>query len=150
MPWELGAEAKLLSGVRVSASNLVSNQNSYDARRTQFLPKYYNYTQFGMGPEAKLVWGDERQPITWSASAGWSHRRYPHRPTQDASGTYQSATLDQDNWTFSTTLSYPMAPRFKLLFNLQHGRTESNQGFEQFYSYNYSATNYMFGFSYDY
>jgi hypothetical protein len=43
-----------------------------------------------------------------------------------------------------------MAPHFGLLFNVQYGRATSNQSFQQYYTYNYTATNYLFGFSYDY
>ncbi len=137
-------------GAGIGFSNTASNQNNYDARRTEFQSGYYDMYEFRFGPNARLLFGDERQPITLSMAASLTHRRYPRRRIQDAAGTYQSRSLRQTNWMLSTTLNYPMAPRLSLLFNFQHGRAASNQGFEQFYSYNYSATNYLMGFRYDY
>ena len=50
----------------------------------------------------------------------------------------------------SSSLNYPMAPHFSLVFNFQYGIASSNQQFEQYYKYNYTVTNYLFGFSYDF
>ncbi|MFH1726006.1 MAG: hypothetical protein ABII00_15470 [Elusimicrobiota bacterium] len=150
LPAEMTPDWRLLASLTAGVANAVSNQNSFDALRTRFFPSFYNYGEVHAGPRVALAIGDERQPVACSLGARFSYRRYPYRLVQDASGTYQASALHQTAWTVSATLSYPMAPRFSLLFDLQLGRASSNQGFEQFYSYNYSATSYLFGFSYDY
>ena len=101
-------------------------------------------------PGFRLSMGDTRQPVVWSLGLDWTRRRYSNRPVRDASGVYGSDWLKQTSWTLRTSLSYPMAPRLSVLVSLEHGQSSSNQGFERFYNYNYSATNYMMGFSYDY
>ena len=37
------------------ASNTASNQNSYDARSTEFLSGFYDMTEFRFGPDLRLV-----------------------------------------------------------------------------------------------
>jgi len=150
LPSEWGAEIRAESRVDLSAASMVSDQNSYDARQTRFISQYYNYSQAGAGAGLVLLFGDERLPISWGADLSWSYRRYPHRPIQDGSGLYLGASLHQHTLLASTTFKYPMAPRFAMLFSVQYGKTSSNQQYEQLYSYNYSATSYLFGFSYDY
>ena len=150
LPLEITPRARLSAALSIGFTDTVSNQGSYDAGNARFLPGFYNFTEYSAGPELRLSLGDEREPIALSLAGSFSHRRYPNRPAQDGAGAYGAQTLYQRNWTISTTLSYPMAPRLRLLFNLQAGKASSNQGFEQFYSYNYSATNYLMGFSYEY
>ena len=55
-----------------------------------------------------------------------------------------------NNFMVNSSLTYPMAPRFSLVLNVQHGRGTSNQTFEQFYKYNYTTTSYLIGFNYDF
>jgi hypothetical protein len=111
---------------------------------------YYNYTEFGFEPWLRVSMGDEREPVTLSLAGDWTRRSYSHRPVQDSAGAYMGETLRQRTWTFTATLSYPLAPRLSALFNLQHGRAGSNQGFQSFYAYDYSATNYLMGLSWEY
>jgi hypothetical protein len=150
MPFEWGSEVRSAATVDLGAASQVSDQNSYDARQTRFIGQYYNYGQVGGGAGFQLLFGDERLPISWSNTLAWTYRRYPHRPIQDAAGLYLAPSLHQHSLLVSTTFKYPMAPRFALLFNFQFGRTTSNQQYEELYRYNYSATNYLFGFTYDY
>ncbi|MBI5243126.1 MAG: hypothetical protein HY922_05490 [Elusimicrobia bacterium] len=150
VPFAAGPDIRIAACADASVSNLISNQNSYDARAARWLDRFYNHTQVGAGAGLQFLFGDERLPIEWSLGASWSRRSYPHRPIQDESGLYQDESLRQRSWLFSTTLKYPMAPRFALMFNFQHGQTASNQGCRLFYSAGYRATNYLFGFTYDY
>lgn len=149
VPFEPDPSVRIEGSLGLRVADSVSNQGSYDASQAKFTPRYYNYVEFGVSPGVRVSMGDTRQPIVWSMEMDWSRRRYSNRPIQDEAGVYREESLSQRAWTLSTTLSYPMAPRLRVLFNLQHGRAASNQGFEQFYNYNYSATNYMIGFSYD-
>jgi len=145
MPYELAPEARLMAGLALRVDSNVSDQASYDARDARFMPGYYNYVELGAEPDLKLLLGDEREPIAFSLASSWSRRSHSHRPVQDAAGAYQGSTLRQRSWMLSATLDYPLAPRLSVLFNLQHGRTSSNQGFQSFYSYDYKATNYLMG-----
>ncbi|MFA6030146.1 MAG: hypothetical protein WC969_09850 [Elusimicrobiota bacterium] len=149
-PVELGLDLRAVLAGSLSAASLISNQNSYDARRTRFLSQYYNYLQVGVGGSVRIDWGDERQPVSAALSLALSRRTYPHRSVQDASGTYQGETLRQNTWSLGADLRYPMAPHFALLFELEHGRTTSNYGYAQFYRYDYAATDYLFGLQYEY
>mgnify|MGYP001604200737 FL=1 len=150
MPHELNSDMRTLGSVDLSMAYNSSNQNNFDAARVQFQPYYYNYGELKVSPSFKLLVGPPREAVTVGLTTTWWSRRYPHRLTQDPSGVYQTSTLITNNFLASASLTYPMAKHFKLLFNFQYGKATSNQRFEQFYSYNYSATNYLFGFSYDY
>ena len=127
-----------------------SNQNNYDAQRTRFIAGHYDYRELRFSPGARLSVGDQDWPTTFSLNASVALRSYPNRPIQDSAGTYQGDSFSQTNYMLSFTAARPVAPRFKALFNVQYGIARSNQEFEQFYSYNYSATNYLFGLSYEY
>lgn len=152
MPMEHNADLRTLGGLTLAYTVMTSNQNNFDAQRAQFTPLYYNYTELRAAPSFKAFFGRRRlkQPIVAGLSVNVWWRNYGHRLIQDGSGVYQSDTLYTLNWMTSASLTYPMAKRFNLVFNLQHGRAHSNQRFESFYKYNYSVTNYLFGFSYDY
>jgi hypothetical protein len=149
-PVDVGVDMRFTPSVSLGVSNNVSNQNSYDALRTEFQSGFYNYTEWRVGPGVRADLGDLRQPITVSLSSSLSFRKYPNRKIQSDSGTYGSDTLTQDRWTIDFSASYPIAPRLRLLFQFQYGRSSSNQSFEQFYSYNYTATNYLGGFRFEY
>ena len=43
-----------------------------------------------------------------------------------------------------------MLRRLSLVLDAALSRNSSNQGFEQFYRYNYSVANYLFGVRYEY
>lgn len=150
MPTELNSDLRLLPALNVGYTYNTSNQNSYDAQRTQWIPFYYNYGEWRLSPSLKALFGPVKSPIVASLGYTYWKRVYPHRLNQDANGSYQTDNIRTNNWMISTSLNYPMAPHFSLLFNLQHGKSSSNQGYQQFYTYNYTATNYLFGFSYDY
>lgn len=150
MPRELNSDLRTLGGLDLGLSYTTSNQNNYDARQARFFPLYYNYGELRVSPSFKLLIGPPREAVVLGLSATWWHRRYPYRVIQDEAGAYLDQKLRTDNSMISASLTYPMAKHFSLLFNFQYGKTISNQRYESFYSYNYSVTNYLFGFSYDY
>ncbi|MFA6092093.1 MAG: hypothetical protein WCU88_04615 [Elusimicrobiota bacterium] len=149
-PFELRPETRLTLSGGLWGGNLLSDQNSYDASRLRFISRYYDYVQFGTDLGARLDLGDEREPISVSLGLSVQRRNYLGRPAQDSSGLYRADHLVQDSWMLTGSLRYPMSQRISLLFELEHGRTSSNQGYAQFYSYDYSATNYLFGLQYEY
>jgi hypothetical protein len=152
MPAELNSDLRVLGTLDVAATYSGSNQNSFDATQTHYLPYYYNYGELRVGPNLKMLFGPPKDATVFTLGATYWYRKYPYRPTQDPStGAYNSGTATKmNNWVVNTSLTYPMAPHFGLIFNVQFGRATSNQSFQQFYTYNYSSTNYLFGFTYDY
>ncbi len=127
-----------------------SNQNSFDATQSQYIPFFYNYGQLTVTPGFELLVGPDKNPVDWSVSASWWYDRYPHRPIQSADGTYLGQALYTNNWMIQSSLNYPMAPHFSLVFSAQYGRGTSNDRFQQFYQYAFTTGTYMFGVSYDY
>jgi hypothetical protein len=150
LPVELDPRTRLSASLSAGFAQTRSNQGSYDARNLRFIPGFYDFLEFSVGPGVALSLGDEREPVTVSLAGGWSLRRYPGRPAQDTLGTYGSEMLRQSQWTWSLAASYPMAPRLRMVFSLRAARASSNQGFERFYSYDYGTTDCLMGFSYDY
>jgi len=150
MPAELNSDLRVLGTLDGSATYDTSSQNNYDASRTQFIPFYYNYGELKIGPGFKAYFGPARKPVILGISGTFWYRRYPYRLIQNDLGVYQSETLHSHNWMSAASLTYPMTPRFSLLFNFQYGKSDSNQRFTQFYTYTYSMANYLFGFSYDF
>lgn len=143
-------DVRVLGSLSAGFRRTDSNQSSYDARNTRFFDGFYDNWQVSAGPSARLLFGEDPRPVSLGLGTLWTHRRYPNRRAQEASGGYTGEALSQHSWMVNATLSYPMAKFFSLIFNVQHGRSVSNQAYEQAYSYNYSVTNYLFGFSYDY
>lgn len=150
MPTELNSDLRLLPALEFAGTYVSSNQNSFDATQTRFLPYFYNYAELRVNPSFKVLVGDPKTPIVWGLNTNYWYRRYPHRFTQDQNGLYQSDHIYTANWMVGSSLTYPMAPHFNLVFNFQYGRGTSNQHFEQFFTYNYTVTNYLFGFSWNY
>jgi hypothetical protein len=148
--WDVGYDIKALGVFDVAYSYDDSNQSSFDASETQYLPLFYNYQEWKLSPDLKFFFGPEKQPIVLDLSGAWWHRGYPHRPIQDPSGIYLNSTLYTDSWMAEAALAYPVAPHFNLVFNFQYGQETSNQQFLELYQYDYTTATYMFGFSYDY
>ena len=148
--WEIGYDVKALGAFNLVYSFNDSNQNSFDAAETQYLPQFYNYQEWKLAPDVKFFMGPEKQPIVLDLSGAWWHRGYPNRPIQDPSGVYLGSPLYTESWMAQAALTYPVAPHFNLLFNFQYGQETSNQQFLELYQYNYTTATYMFGFSYDY
>ena len=149
-PWDFGEELKAIGAFAVAYSYDDSNQSSYDASETQYIPLFYNYGEIKAAPDLKVFIGPVKQPITVDVSGAYWHRRYPNRPIQDSNGNYLGSALYTDSWMASAAVSYPIAEHFNLLFNFSYGRETSNQQFLQLYQYDYTTATYLFGFSYDY
>jgi len=144
---------RMLTTVGLGGVFARSNQNSYDALHTRFLDDYYDYDELSVRPSVTALLGEPgggAKPALLSLSFNLSQRRYLERPTQDSTGLYQSSRIRQTNWYLGGTLSYPMDRNFSLMANMQYGRASSNMGFQQFYKYDYTSVNYLFGVSYEY
>lgn len=149
MPHEWNADLRLLASLTVGAAFQSSNQNGFDASRGKFLRRFYDYRETSVTPAARLLIGPERRRVAADLSIGWRRRTYANRPAQDAAGAYNGAPLSTTEWTASGTLTYPVAPRFSLVFTLERASGSSNQRFERFYRYAYEATSALAGFRWD-
>lgn len=150
MPHELNLDLRVLGGLDLSAAVQRSNQNGYDAARGRFLSQFYDFEEYRVAPSLKVLVGRPRRPVAVTLGAGWKRRRYPHRPPQEATGAYASGALTQTEWSFEGALSWPVAPRFNLLFTVQRASSSSNQRFERYFRYSYEAMNALAGFRWEY
>ncbi|MDE2491644.1 MAG: hypothetical protein KGM24_12425 [Elusimicrobia bacterium] len=149
MPHAWNADLRALGGLELGASVNSSNQNGYDAALGRFLPGFYDYVEWRAKPSATLIVGPERRPVSATLSVGWRRREYQHRPAQDESGAYSGGALATTEWTVGARLSYPMAERLSLLFDVERASAASNQRFQQFYRYSYQATTALAGVRWD-
>ncbi|MBI4051804.1 MAG: hypothetical protein HY400_04795, partial [Elusimicrobia bacterium] len=151
-PYRWGATRKGTLGLGLGATLVSSNQNNYDATNTLFIADYYNYSEFKIEPAGEISWtpSEKQKPVSLKLSMAGYYRRYSSRPAQGPTGIYLSEKIHQITGSVNLSLHYPMAPHLGLLFNFQYAKAGSNMEFEQFYKYNYSAANYLFGFHYEY
>ena len=153
MPAELNRDLRVLGALELGFAYNSSSQNDYDAADVRYTPYYYNYGEWRLDPSLKFLAGPQgpgSRPMVLELSGSWWRRRYPYRTAQDAAGVCNNGSLRTTGWTMGAALNYPMLRRLSLIFEATVGRTSSNQGFEQFYRYNYSVANYLFGVSYEY
>ncbi len=149
MPHEWNADLRALGGFELGLTVNSSNQNGYDATRGQFIPGFYDFTEWRAVPSATLIVGPVRRPVRATVRFGWKRRSYQHRHPQDATGAYQSGSLESTEWSGGLSLSYPMARRLSLIFELDRASAGSNQDFQPFYRYSYQATTALAGVRWD-
>ncbi len=134
-----------------SHAELDSNQNHYDAGQTYFASDFYSYKQNQIG--AQLSFSLARTPAgpqVFSVGYSYSKRDYANRVTQNLDATYTSDKLYVKETNVSLGYSYPLARSLRLSINATFGRSRSNNDYEASYAYNFSNSNYLFGFHYEY
>lgn len=141
---------KMLVSIDLGLTANSSNQDNYDALAARHNKGFYDYKEHRRALGIQLTAGAGDRPVTMNLDFAASTRKYRTRKIQDSTGLYLSETLHTNSFTFSASVKRPIAPRLKALFLIQHGVSTSNQRYEQLYKYNYTATNYLFGVSYDY
>ncbi|MDE2142452.1 MAG: hypothetical protein KGJ84_08590, partial [Elusimicrobia bacterium] len=149
MPHEWNADLRVLGGLELGLTVNSSNQNGYDATRGQFLPGFYDFTEWRAAPSATLIVGPVRRPVRATFKLGWKRRSYPHRHPQDSTGAPQPGSLDSTEWSGGLSLAYPMAKRLSLIFELDRASAGSNQDFQPFYRYSYQTTTALAGVRWD-
>lgn len=126
-----------------------SDQNHYDAKKTQFIENYYDYKSNYYNPAVTFLLGAKLYSVT--VSYGLEYKKYKDRPVQDKDGTYN---LDRNIWseTQNAVLSfiYPISKGFKLRVSTTYLWEHSNMKYEDLYKYKYNSANYLMGFSYEY
>jgi len=150
-PWQIRQGLRLTGSVGLGVVQNTSDQNNYDASHAVFTERFYDYTEHRRSVGFRLSAGDPKErPVVAGLDMSLNTRTYARRRIQDAAGTYLGDNLRTNTFALSASASRPIAPRFKALFTIQHVVSSSNQEYEQLYQYSYSATNYLFGVSYDY
>jgi len=145
-----GREARFETSFSLSGSYNGSNQNTYDAARTQFVSDSYSYASFTLGPSFTYSWGDRKRPAWTSLGFRYSSTQYLGRLVQDGDGVYQSEHQYQDRYFLGLTYAYPIARGFYLKAQSNFLWARSNQHYEKTYAYNYRTANCMMGFTYEY
>ena len=134
-------------GLGGSFAWLASNQNSYDASRTRYIDRYYDYLQVSLGPSARFVL---KNGGGLAFETGWTQRWYRGRLAQDVDGVYQGSKVRQATWLTSLSARYPIFSRniFARL-ELSYHAASSNMMYEADYRYNYQADTYLFGLDWE-
>ena len=151
VPRQLNATWKTAPALGIAYTRNDSNQNSYDAERVTFLPRYYDSRAWRLSADAPLshLIGADRW-LELTAVGAWERTDYPGRLVQDAAGTYGASAIHTDAVTAALRVSWPLVPHFRWTASLETGRQSSNMHFEKLYQYNYSTFAYLMGFSWEY
>lgn len=125
-----------------------SNQNHYDARKGEFNPTYYDYSEWRLAPKVTALFGGN----LWRASLGGSYqdRNYDERPAQDSAGNSLSEPLTMSNTTLEITLRRDISEHLSIRFQSGLGWGKSNSDYDKVFQYNYKIADYMVGFTYAY
>ncbi len=142
---EIRRELRIVPGLRLTAAATVSNQSRYDAAQGVFSPRYYNLFEMGIAPSVALELGDDRRPVVVAFETGWTRRSWGHRKAQTASGRTIDESAEQSLWNVSLRLNYPLGTRLRFIGEVETSGATSNQNFEQFYRYNYTALSVLTG-----
>lgn len=145
-PWGL----RLDSSFAASFVYNRSNQNTFDAARTQYIEDAYSYWSVGAGPAVTLSWGDRKRPTWASLGLRWSRVNFLGRLAQNADGLYLGEKQHQDRYIASVAYGYPIAPGFQLKVQTNWLWQSSNQAYEKTYAYTYRTANYLMGFTWEY
>ena len=128
-----------------------SNQNHYDARLTTFVPDFYDYDQQTVGAQLSAGFGSSTAgPMVAELAGAYSHRNYRSRTIQDQDGLYLGEKLHVIETTLTAAFSYPLTRNVRARISTSVGRSRSNNRYEEVYRYNFSNSNYQFGFVYEY
>lgn len=149
--FKTSANTNLVSNVSYGYTALDSNQNHYDARVTEFIPDFYDYTQQRVALQFTLAVGMQAAPpLFFDIGGSYSRRNYDKRVIQAVDGNYMDEKLHQIETALNLGFSYPLSKNFRARVTSTFGRSKSNNDYEAVYRYNYTNSNYQFGFTYEY
>ena len=145
-----GHSTRLTSVFGVNLAYNGSNQNTFDASRTQFVSDAYSYASYGLGPSFSLAWGEAKRPTAVGVSLRYNRLQYLGRLSQQGEGVYTADHQYQDRTHLNLSYSYPISPGFYLKAQTNFLWVRSNQKYEKTYAYNYTTANYVMGFAWEY
>ncbi len=140
-------ELESVASLDLSYTIQKSNQHNYDAARTKFNQKYYDYDEYSITPQltAKLM-----NKLELVLSYGFTNRRYTDRVIQDTDGNYKISLLYQNYHTITYALKYPIMYGLSVSAQGAYRKTTSNMEYEKTYRYNYHSQHYFLGLSWEY
>lgn len=143
--------AKNLPKVTASLYNSVqyydSNQNSYDANRTQYNSGYYDFIQDNVMPSLTFLLKNNAKLNLWWDLA---YRKYVNRPAQDEEGNYKTSEISQVTNTTGLSLIIPVYKSVSVKTAANYRDAASNNRYEANYRYNYNTSNYFAGLNWEY
>ena len=143
---------KTLLSITDYVQNYISNQNSYDANQTKYIPKFYNFFQNSITPSLTLSIGKKHPYKRLNIYLDLTIRGYGDRLAQDEAGNYLSEKVSQTTTSLGTGYTIPIE-RYKGLsayFNINYRTSSSNMKYEKYYKYNYYVSNYFLGLNWKY
>ncbi|OGS10032.1 MAG: hypothetical protein A2386_08615 [Elusimicrobia bacterium RIFOXYB1_FULL_48_9] len=125
-----------------------SNQGHYDASKLKFTPDYYDYSYRSLNPALNFALGS--LPWVLGVNYGMNRQEYKERLVQDVDGNYEAGKIYVDETVYGLNIIYPLTREFKLRLVSTYIQSKSNMKYEKTYSYNYTTSNYLMGFSYEF
>lgn len=148
LPFLFKENFKMLAEIRGNYNRLSSNQNNFDASKTQFNENFYAYKEYSVGPNFNFIVG--QKPYIFTAGFNYVRRNYDDRPIQDVSGTYGTERIVANEYYANFAVTYPITKNFSIQALGNLGWFRSNMKFEKTYRYNYVTSTYLMGVVYDY
>ncbi|MBN1383817.1 MAG: hypothetical protein JW983_02890 [Elusimicrobia bacterium] len=143
--------SKELNKVSISLYDSVeyndSNQNSYDANRTQYNERYYDYFQNDVVPSITFTMAENAKLNFWWDLA---YRKYFERPAQDTEGNYKTSKIHQFTNTAGVSFKIPVFRTLSVKTAGSYSDSSSNNKYEASYRYNYNTFNYFGGIDWEY
>ncbi len=146
-PARLGAGLRCLFGLDARESRRGSNQNFYDARRTQFLENFYDYRERTYRPRLDFLMGDRGGSLALGFL--WVERSYDNRPIQNAEGRYLAEALTLTEKAFTVDIKIPVAARLYLRAKSAFSQSDSNTDYEKIFRTKYQFSNHLIGLQYE-
>lgn len=144
--WDF-ARLQSMVGIDATYALLDSDQDNFDASRTQYNPGFYDYLEYSIAPKVvSRLFGKFDSAIVYN----YTRRDYNHRPIQDSEGNYLKDKININTHTVSVSLKYPLAYGLSVVTQGAYRKATSNMRFERTYRYNYNAQHYFAGLSWQY
>lgn len=143
--WQVLGRVRPVAGLGFSVSDLISNQNSFDAdpARLKFIGAYYDYWETRLSPNLTATF--LRTMTVVRASMDFAVRSYTGRLAQNSNGSYKGDKLRQYSEGATLELSQPLWRELDLKARMAWSNTSANTAYEQAYQYNYHDYNYFAG-----
>ncbi len=143
--WQILGRVRPVAGLGFTISDLISNQNSFDAdpSRLKFIGAYYDYWETRLSPNLTTTFLAHRTVLR--ASLDLAARYYTGRLAQNTDGSYKGDKLHQYSEGVTLELTQPLWRRLDAKLRAAWSNTSANTAFEQSYQYNYHDYNYFAG-----
>ncbi len=143
--WQILGRVRPVAGLGFTISDLMSNQNSFDAdpARLKFIGAYYDYWEARLSPSLTTTFLARKTVLR--ASMDLAARSYTGRLAQNADGGYKGAKLRQYSEGATLEFTQPIWRRLDLKLRAAWSNVSANTAYEKTYQYNYHDYNYFAG-----